>query len=288
MSDVATYKEFFMGSYVNIEKIRTTGRHYVRYDYKKLDPTFEDKFDITLKMCKFAVQTQFGVSKLGIIKENIKHHDSQNTDCDGLSYKDVKKALYNTVSGKVSESDYELFLSAFDRCCTVDCKQPTLCQNMLLAMASIDFETLIKDIELSGGDRRKMLSVVDYLEKEVMAAAINGLFSALSTLISLTTLTDASQEYTLVDHELTEEIDAIYKKAIFDGKYKGIPLEISQSYELILSLAACVKDLKSKYSKARNMSVKDVMKLIVKPFDKIIDDELDKQYKWAKKVHSLK
>ena len=82
-----------------------------------------------------------------------------------------------------------------------------------------------------------------------------------------------------VDPELEKLINKMYEKTMFKGKDNNHPLSIPQDpskvFNMLTSLYTQVKSVEN----MKGLSSEDVKKQIIKPFDSIINKEIDKQLK---------
>lgn len=262
-----------MATYADIERLRTTKRHYVKYDYDKIDPIFGDKYDPTSKACRYAVTNpKNGASKLDIIKSNIPQHDLHNADKSKPSFYQIEDAILEAiVDKKLSDAEYkqiENFTAYIKSLTTINNPNDPSCRAVLLACASIDFNTLTKDVKAAVGNPQEMSRVLQSLTAEVNAVAINGIFSSLFTLVS--SVGEKSAEYTYVDPLIEKQITNIYERTMFGDKKNApiqIPTDPAKAFNLLNSLDNKMKQLKKEYGNSNiKMSDNEIVKNIIDPF----------------------
>ena len=262
-----------MATYADIEKLRTTKRHYVKYDYNKLDPIFDDEYDPTLKICRYPVTNpDNGASKMTIIKSNIAQHDLYNANKSKPSFYQIEDAILEAVvDKKLSDDEYkqiENFTSYIKSLTTINNPNDPTCRSALLACASIDFNALTKDVKAAIGNPQEMARVLQSLTAEVNAVAINGMFSTLFTLVSK--VGARSADYTDVDPLLEKQIINIYNRSMFgDNKYDPIqiPTDPTKVFNLLNSLDTTLQQLKKEYAHpSKKMSNNEIVKNIIDPF----------------------
>ncbi len=267
-----------MATYADIERLRTTKRHYVKYDYDKIDPAFTDMYDHTSNRCRYCVKSPTtGVTKNDVIRANMKQHDLYNADSKKLSFKDVEDALLNTMLDKVDDEYLNSVLSYFKNLTTYNDNKDVTCRCMLMACASIDFEALIADINNANGNKTEISRILQSLTLEANTVAVNGLFSKLFSVVCSSS--KANGNFKDVDPELEKLINKMYEKTMFKGKDNNHPLSIPQDpskvFNVLTSLYTQVKSVEN----MKGLSSEDVKKQIIKPFDSIINKEIDKQLK---------
>lgn len=267
-----------MATYADIEKLRTTQRHYVKYDYDKIDPAFTDRYDHTSRRSRYWIKgAETGVEKYDVIKANMQQHDLYKFDPKQMSYASIEDAILDTMMDKVDDDYLNSVLGYFKNLTTYNDPKDVTCRCALMACASIDFATLVKDIKAANGNKTEMSKILQSLTLEVNATALNGLFSTLFSTVCASSKANGNTRE--IDPELEKLMTKMYEKTMFNGKENHQPLVIPQDpskmFNMLTSLYTQLKSVQS----LKGLSSEDVKKQIIKPFDSILNKELDKQLK---------
>lgn len=276
-----------MANYKEIEKLRTTTRHYVKYDYNKIDKAYLDTFGFnpSMRYCRYLITgNNSQVKKYDVIKNNFLTHDYKLKNIYIKDFKRIedklKDNLYPKSTYQVSiKKYYEAVLSHFVNITTINNNKENLAvKNMLFCCASIDFDAVIKDLDKACQDEKEMIKVLKSLYYEVNAAALNGIFARLFMITN--NAGKNKGDITKADPFIEQLITNLYNKTMF-GDANNKPLQIPTYPQTDFPLLTFLNNRLDATKYLRNLSSDEIITRIVNPvsavFTRALENQKDKE-----------
>lgn len=272
-----------MATYKEIENLRISKRHYVKYDYNKIDKDFLDSFGFnpSLRYCRYLVtgkDTQ--VKKIDVIKGNFLTHDYKLKESNPTGYKLLETKLKENLAPRSvyelnRKKHYEAVLSQFVNISTINNnKENPAVRNMLYACASIDFNAVIKDLDKACNNDEDMTKLLKALYFEVNAAALNGLFARLFILASKSG--KKSKDDFKVEPVIEQAITNLYNKTMF-GDAVSKPLQIPTYPQTDFPLLTYLNNRIEVTQYLGNLSTDEFIKRVFNPFSSVLSRALEAQ-----------
>ena len=165
------YDKVDLLTYNEIEEDRITNKKYVIYDFNKTDDRLPDKYDPSMRWCSYMIESPTGEetrSRKSVILEKYKAADLYSENMD---------TKYAELTSLLTDCGLEHAIPYFCMCCTLNVKECDLCQLMIIAGGSINYDLLISDIQAAINSKSPLSRIFRRLYAQVCAAALNGIYT---------------------------------------------------------------------------------------------------------------